>query len=63
MRVVIADGAIHFAKDANAGDALPGALQARDHIRHFLAQCGRAGRLSVSARHHRHAGIRVGEFG
>ena len=63
MRIVIADSAVHFAQNGNAGDALSGALKARHDIGDFFAQGGWAGGLAVGARHHRQGSVRMREFG
>ena len=62
MRIVVADSAIHFAEYLHSRDTLLRTLQACHHVRHFLAQSRRAGRLTVGSRHHGHVGIRVGDL-
>ncbi len=62
MRIVIADRAVHLAQDFDCGDALFRALQPRHHIRHFLAERGRAGWLAMRARHHREVGILMRQY-
>jgi hypothetical protein len=60
--VVVAHGAVHLAHDLDGGNALHGALQAHQHIGHFLAHRGGAGGLAVRAAEHGHVGVQVGHL-
>ena len=52
MGIEVADRAVHFGQQGHLRDTRHAGLQAHQHIRHFLADRGRAGRLSVGATEH-----------
>jgi hypothetical protein len=49
VSIVIADRAIHFAKDFDSADSFGGALQSRDDVCHFLAKRSWTGGLPMGA--------------
>jgi hypothetical protein len=60
--VVVAHGAVHLAHDLHGGNAIDGAVQAHEHVGHFLAHGGGAGRLAVRAAEHGHVGMQMGHL-
>ncbi len=63
VRIVVTDCTIHLAEDFNCSNMLRCSPQTRDDVGDFLAQCSRAGGLTMRARHHGYIGMLVCEFG
>ena len=61
VRVVIADGAVELAVDADGREQLGLSLQPKDEIGDFLAERRRSRRLAMRAREHGHVGEPVRE--